>query len=72
MTLYEELIAAGCQVEGHNSDLRVKATPESKRIVDAHCGIGRLFKASIFPCQITGEAWYEIAFAFDPFWETAC
>lgn len=72
MTLYEELIAADCQVEGHNSDLRVKVTPESRRIVKAHCGVGKLFRVSIFCCQITEEAWYEVAFAYDPFWETAC
>lgn len=38
MTLYEALTAAGCEIDHHESDLYVRVTPDSTRIVFGHFG----------------------------------
>lgn len=64
--IYEQLQAAGCEMDSHESDLYVKVTPESTAIVDSY-----QFKSNVttFTSQIDGERWYDIPFAYVPFWE---
>lgn len=63
MTLHEELEAAGVPLDNHESDLYAKVCDASTRIVqrvDHPC--------SVFVSQIDGTHWYDLPFAFDPFW----
>lgn len=64
-TIYEQLTAAGCEVDHHESDLYVRATPEARAILRA-ANSGA--EARAFTCQRSGATWVDIPFAYDPFW----
>ncbi len=64
MTLYEDLKAAGCQLDSHESDLYIRATDTAKRILRAHNR-----QASLFRSELDGKLWFDVPFAYDPFWE---
>lgn len=79
LNLYELAVAAlpAEHIDHHASDLYLKATPESKRLLEAWimdngyktlaaCGL-----LSKFYCQLDGCFWYDIAFQYTPYWE-AC
>lgn len=71
-TLYDELIAAGCRVGNHQSDLYVKADETSRPIIAAAVKSRRLAnKPTLFQSQHPedrGAIWCEIPFAYSPFW----
>ena len=59
-----------------SSDLYVKITKESTRIIDEyyaeHPELKKTIFVSIFESSIPPHyLWYDIAFAYDPFWEEA-
>jgi len=64
MTIYEQLKAAGVPLDSHESDLYALVTPESRAIVEAST-----HSRSTFVSQIDKRRWYDLPFAFDPFWE---
>ena len=64
-TIYETLKAAGVPIEAHESDLYAKVTPESRAIV---AGYKYKCNVTVFTAQDDGAAWYDIPFAYDPFW----
>jgi hypothetical protein len=74
VSLYTDLLAAGVPLENHRSDLYAKVTPASRRIIAAYQdertrqGHQRAL-ITMFVSEIDREAWYDIPFAFDPFWE---
>lgn len=69
MTLYEELVAAGCEVGNHESDLHVKCSEKSEAIILYHCLLpGSYLTYSQFRSNIDNSRWYEVPFAYDPFW----
>lgn len=61
-TIYEQLRAAGCDIENHESDLYVRDTHEARTIIRANCKPIHPFRSH------DGSAWLEVAFAYDPFW----
>lgn len=65
-TIYQKLLAAGCAVEGHESDLYTPATDAAAAIIwrnrGQHQGQVTTFKGS------DGRLWFDVPFAFDPFW----
>lgn len=63
MTIYEDLLAAGIQVSNHESDLYCPVTPESRALVRKH-----ELMVTTFINQVEGGTWYDIPFAYDPFW----
>ena len=72
MTLYDQLIAAGCRTGSHYSDLYVKADEFSRAIIKAAQADGRLVtRPTLFRSEDPaddGSMWYEIAFGYSPFW----
>lgn len=62
--VYRLLKQAGCKIDNHASDLYVLATTESSRIIRDS---GK--KYGIFTSEIDGKRWFEIPFAYLPFWE---
>lgn len=66
MTIYQELKQAGVKTSNHESDLRAQITPESEAIVNNY-----KFKNNVtrFINQIDKTQWFDIPFAFDPWWE---
>lgn len=66
MSLYTDLLAAGVPIENHYSDLLAKVTPASRALIQAY---EHRKNVRMFTSEIDGEPWYDIPFAFDPFWE---
>ena len=70
MTLYQELVIAGCEIDKHESDLYVKECEKAMSIILRHffCA-GSTMKMPIkFVSNIDGGVWWDIPFAYDPFW----
>lgn len=69
MSLYTDLRDAGVPLDSHESDLYAKLTDESRAIVSrSRRGPGMV---RVFRNAIDGTLWYDLPFAFDPFWEKA-
>ena len=66
MSIYYRLKQTGCKLDHHESDLYAEVTEETQKIID-----GYNHKSSVkkFHSQIDGKLWFDIPFAFDPFWE---
>jgi hypothetical protein len=64
-SIYEQLRDAGVPLDSHESDLYALVTPTSQKIVHAY----EHFKnVRVFVSELDGQAWYDIPFAFDPWW----
>lgn len=75
-TLYQRLVEVMKpeDIDHHRSDLYVRITKDSKRIIDEyyaeHPELNKTIFVSIFESNIPSRClWYDIAFAYDPFWE---
>jgi hypothetical protein len=64
--IYHELQAAGVPLDSHESDLYAKVTPASRAIVNRW---RHARTVTIFTSQIDGARWFDIPFAYLPFWE---
>lgn len=67
MTIYEQMKQAGVQIDHHESDLYVPVNTATSEILSRW-----RFKRNVtrFTSQIDGKSWYDIPFAYDPFWES--
>jgi hypothetical protein len=76
--LYTALLTAGVDptdIDHHESDLYVRSTPVSDALVQAYqddaieegcsASLVKTFMNRLSP----GEMWWEVAFAFNPFWD---
>ena len=65
-TIYELAVEAGCELSHHESDLYLKKTDESQKLVDNY-----EFKQNVttFHSDIDHSVWFDVPFAYDPFWE---
>jgi hypothetical protein len=64
--IYEDLKDAGVELDHHESDLYAKVNPTSRKIVEAYKFRGNV---TVFSNQIDGSPWYDIPFAYRPWWE---
>jgi len=62
ITLYEELKKIDAIMEHYHSDLYVKANKEVEKILNE-------INVRYTPFYSEGEKWYEIDFAYDPYWD---
>jgi len=70
-TLYDELVAAGCQVDNHESDLYVFGSKKAVDIIKAHQATHDGFPRSVsnfFSEKPPGGWWIEVPFAYAPWW----
>jgi hypothetical protein len=67
MTLYEELTAAGIKTSNHESDLYFPITKESTLILAKYPT--EKSNATTFTNQVEGGRWYDVPFAYLPWWE---
>ena len=67
MTLYEDLKAAGIPIDHHESDLYVIMTKESTEILKRYLK-KTVFTFSHFTSRIDKKLWFNIPFAYDPWW----
>ena len=63
-SVFEKMVFSGIQIDHHASDLYVPVNPKTTAIL-LECKA----TASTFTCGITGELWYDIPFAYTPWWE---
>ena len=65
--LYMELVAAGIPIANHESDLYFPITEESTRILAKYPTSKA--NATMFTNQVEGGRWYDVPFAFTPWWD---
>jgi len=70
MTLHEELIAAGIETDHHESDLYFPATPETTTILERYPLHEKAAMVFVNQGDGTPGRWFDVPFAFDPFWKT--
>jgi len=66
-TIYQEVIERGIEHCNHNSDLYIPVTEETKELVQKYKLSGIM--ASTFYTQDDKTLWYDIPFAYMPYWE---
>ena len=66
MDIYEQLKKANIPLDHHASDLYAKVTPESQKIIESYPGKSHV---TTFISNLDFESWYDIPFAYTPFWE---
>lgn len=68
--VYEKLVAVMKpeDIDHHESDLYVRWTNASEKVLE-ECGKGSGLWVESFRDQITGKLWFDIPFAYTPFWE---
>lgn len=77
LSLYERAVAAlpASDIDHHESDLYLKATPEAEHILRewiSDNGFQNAAKVLIdrFRSSIDGQVWLDVAFQYQPYWET--
>lgn len=70
MSIYEALKKAGCEIDNHESDLYVRATPEARNTIAVYRekNKGHPFCVDYFT-GTDGLGWLEIPFLYDPWWQ---
>lgn len=63
-SLYEELKATGLKIDHHCSDLYIKVTPETTRIINKF----KYYKDQ-FVCNLDGKLKYDVFGAYAPYWD---
>lgn len=66
MNIYEQLKKAGVELDSHESDLYAKCGEISCRIIEKY---EHRANVRTFTSQIDGKRWYDIPFAYTPFWD---
>ena len=69
MNIYQTLKDAGVPLDNHESDLYAKVTPESTRIIAEYKQADTHARVSMFVSHLDGERWYDIPFAYTPWWD---
>ena len=66
MTIFEKVVAQNIQYNSHRSDLYIPVNKETKRLIAEY-----EFKENVtkFKDAIDNEWWFDIPFAYDPFWK---
>jgi len=63
--IYQDMKDAGVEMDSHESDLYVPVNETTRAILAKYPTQSR----SIFHCNIDKQLWFDIPFAFLPFWE---
>lgn len=65
MSLYTDLIEARQPVSSHYSDLYTPVNEVTRALIKKHgC------TADTFTNQVEGGTWFDVPFAFEPYWES--
>ena len=62
--IYEIAKRIGIEIKAHESDLYIPVNDTTKKLVDRY-----EFKCNVIVFHSHGTMWYEIPFAYTPFWE---
>ena len=66
MSLYEKVVAAGIKHSNHASDLYIPVNEDTTKLIAEYeykCNVTK------FVSQIDGKVWFDVPFAFIPWWE---
>lgn len=66
MSIYQILKQAKVPLDSHESDLYAQCSDKSKELLKNY---EFLDSVKVFRSQVDKKLWYEIPFAYDPFWE---
>lgn len=66
VTLYDALREAGCKLDSHESDLYVEASAVATTILKRFPTQWENTRS--FTSEIDGRLWFDVPFAFEPFW----
>lgn len=68
LTLYQKCLAHKIETDHYESTLYIEAGEIANRLVLEYAN---KFPSCInsFRCRVTGNRWWEIGFAYDPFWQ---
>jgi hypothetical protein len=66
VSIHQKAVLAGLEIASHCSDLYIPVNAISAELVKLH---GHKSTLRQFTSQIDGKQWYEIAFAYDPYWD---
>ena len=64
-TLYDEVVKRGIPHANHESDLYLPCTEETRLLLMHY---GHVATATTFVNQVEGGRWYDVPFAYVPFW----
>lgn len=64
-SLYQQVVEAGIEHGSYETDLHVKVTGESRKLIDNYEFKGNV---QIFRSNIDGLLWFDVPFAYDPSW----
>jgi hypothetical protein len=68
-SLYQELVSLGMQIDSHESDLYVPVNEQTSAVI-RKCQ--RIAGITVFKSELDGNYWYDIPFAYEPFWSARC
>lgn len=66
MTIYQDLLGLGVELDHHESDLYFPVTAATHELVRRYEFRGNV---RTFANQVSGTLWYEAPFAYAPWWE---
>lgn len=65
MSIYTDAKELNIPIDHHESDLYIKQTNDSEKLF---CKYRNKYKFGLFISQIDHQLWYDIPFAYEPFW----
>ena len=65
-SIYQQAVESGCMISNHASDLYIKVTDTSTVLIEDYP-----YKNNVvtFTSNIDNTLWYDVPFAYDPFWD---
>lgn len=66
--LYTQCVAAGIPTANHYSDLYIPVNEVTRKLVAEYAAAGGT-QATMFHNQVEGGTWYDVPFAYSPYWE---
>lgn len=68
-SIYEQLNEMGIEMDNHQSDMYVPATPEVMAVIQAAHAEDPTIMYSTFEDLRTGDTWVDLPFQYEPHWE---
>ena len=67
-SIYDQVIESGLAFDHRESDLYIRVCPKAWAMISCY-----VHKANVttFICQLDGQEWFDVPFAYDPYWNDA-
>jgi hypothetical protein len=69
MTIYSDMLAAGVQIDHHETDLYVEDCAESRAVLAKHGKRVDGWNVQRFISNVDGKPWLDLPFQYSPGWE---